>query len=174
MADDMIYTAGVNMLACLQVACESNDNPPGSFMFLPGAQATADISQFENLCCPGTAYVRMGAIFPSGSAFPEPDTSADSLKCGPMALGVIVELGIMRCSPAGDVQHVATAAEWSAAFQQQMIDAASMRKAVCLYQSQYAYPGEVIIGSWSPVGPEGGCLIGVQLATISISGCPGC
>jgi hypothetical protein len=170
---DAYYVTGTQLLACLQVQAEAAVNPPKNFQFLPGSVATADISQYNDLCCEGTAYVRMAAQYPSGTQFPSPDTTASN--CDPFSWGVIFELGIMRCSPMGDVQAIPTSAEWHDVFAQQAIDAHSMRAAICCWISSYRSPGAgVQIGQWAPVGPEGGCMIGTLSVTLEMILCSGC
>lgn len=173
MSDDPFFVLGAQLLACLQTSAEANPNPPpeNNFLFLPGAQATADISQYQNMCCDGTAYVRMASQYPSKN-FPAPDDDASN--CVPMGFGSIWELGIMRCAPTGTVQKIATAAEWLAAFRQQTIDATTLRSAVCCWVNLYGDGEGVQIGQWTPVGPEGGCLIGTLSVSIQWIGCPGC
>lgn len=165
------YNASVQLLACLTVAVEAAENPPSRIQFLPGAQAGEDISEFEDLCCAGTAYVRVGTVYPSSQEFPAPDTQA--IPCQQQALAVSYEVGIMRCAPAGTTQNVPTSAQWLAAFRQQMIDMTSMFKAACCFRNKYPMDA-MLIGPWTPVGPQGGCLLGTVTITHQIAGCGDC
>lgn len=171
--DDPFFTTAAELLACLQTQAEDSPGVPANFQFLPGSVATPDISSYRDLCCEGTAYVRMAAQYPSGQNFPSPDVSASN--CSPFSWAVIYELGIMRCSPVGDTQFIPTAAQWRETFVQEAIDAASLRNAICCWINAHATPGQgVQIGQWTPVGPEGGCVIGTLSVTIEFIGCAGC
>jgi hypothetical protein len=171
--NDLVYVTGTQLLACLQIACENatEGSVPKNFQFLPGETANADMSQYRDLCCEGTAYVRLASLYPAGTNWPAPDTEGSQSFCMPFALGGIWELGIMRCAPTGNARQIATSAAWNAAFAQQMIDARSMREATCCYKSTYANGAGVLMGTWTPVGPEGGCLIGTQAVNIENIGC---
>jgi hypothetical protein len=169
---EQVLEAAQLMLACLQVAMENAGNTASSYQFLPGEQATADISQYNDLCCPGTAYLRIASVFPSGQGFPQPDSVVTN--CPPLGLGVIFELGVMRCSPAGSLQATPTAAEWLAAATQQMNDQRDIRTAICTFRNLYGVDYAVIEGTGSPVGPEGACLIWNQSVSIQIIGCTAC
>jgi len=165
------YNASVQLLACLTVAVQAAANPPQKIQFLPGNQAGEDISEFEDLCRCGTAYVRVSTVYPSFQDFPAPDTLA--IPCQQQALGVVYEVGIMRCAPVGSVQHVPTAAEWLAAFQQQMVDMTSLMKAACCFRNFYPLDA-MLIGAWTPTGPQGACLLGTINITHQITGCGDC
>lgn len=164
------YEASLQMLACLTIAVQAADNPPANIQFLPGAQAGEDLSEYQDLCCSGTAYVRMTPMYPSFQDFPAPDTQATP--CQSQAMAITYEVGIMRCAPTGSVTQVPTAAAWAAAHHQQMIDAKSLFQTLCCYQSFYNLDA-MLFGQWSPGGPSGGCLLGTITMTHQISGCGG-
>jgi hypothetical protein len=165
------YDASLHLLACLTVAVQAAANPPSNIQFLPGQQAGEDISIYNDLCCEGTAYIRMATVYPSWQAFPAPDTEA--IPCQEQAMAINYEMGIMRCAPGGSAAFVPTAANWQAAYQQSMIDMKSLFKAACCYAGQYELDA-ILMGPWNPVGPQGGCLLGAINITHQITGCESC
>jgi len=162
--------AATQLLACLTIAVEAATNPPARIQFLVGAQAGEDLSIYDDMCCEGTAYVRVANQYPSFENFPSPDV--DAIPCQLQAIGAIYEMGIMRCAPVGTVQSIATPAQWAAANTQMLIDAQSMFKAACCFASTYSEDA-VLVGSWVPGGPSGGCLLGTVSVTHQIAGCGG-
>lgn len=160
----------MQMLACLQIQVEAAANPPQNVQFLPGSQAGEDLSEFRDLCCEGTAFVRVTTLYPSFQAFPAPDV--DAFPCQQQAMALGYEVGIMRCAPAGTISQVPSAAEWLVAQQQQMVDAKSLFKTLCCYSGIYNMDA-MLMGPWTPVGPTGACLLGSVTLTHQISGCGG-
>jgi hypothetical protein len=161
------YDASLQLLACLTVAVQAAENPPANIQFLPGQQAGEDISIYEDLCCEGTAFIRVATLYPSSQQFPAPDTEA--IPCQLQGMALNYEMGIMRCSPVGDAAQVPTSAAWLAAHRQSMIDAQSLYTAACCYKGQYDLDA-MLIGPWAPLGPQGGCLMGSITLTHSIIG----
>ncbi len=164
------YDASLQMLACLTIAVNAAANPPANIQFLPGQQAGEDISEFRDLCCEGTAYVRMATVYPSFDDFPAPDTQV--IPCKQQAMALNYEVGIMRCSPTGNTAFVPTAEQWRAAYEQQMTDMKSLYSALCCYQGQFIDDG-MLMGQWAPIGPQGGCLLGYVNLSHQIMGCSG-
>lgn len=165
------YDASLHLLACLMSAVESQDNPPKNIQFLPGQQAGEDISIYGDLCCEGTAFVRMATTYPSFQAFPAPDTEA--IPCQDQAMALNYEMGIMRCAPGGSIEFMPTAANWQAAYEQSMIDQRSLFKAACCYAGYYDMDA-ILFGAWVPNGPQGGCLMGSINITHQVVGCGSC
>lgn len=163
-----VQAAAALLLACLQVAAEAQPSVPSNFIFLPGSQADPDLSAYEDLCCSGTAYVRVAQAAPASMTI----TSTDSgeTPCQPLAWNAVLELGIMRCAPSGTISHIPTAAQWSAAHQLMMQDFTTMVAAFNLFRAQYDLD-QMFLGDWQPVGPNGGCLIGTMPVTTQVIGC---
>lgn len=162
------------LLACLQIACENlaavNDayTVPKSFTFLPGDTANEDISQFNDLCCQGTGYVRLAQAYPSWENFPSPDQIAGS--CSPMAWALPMEMGIMRCAPVGTALLIPTAAQWAVANATASADLVAMMQALCCYKE--SFPMDATLGTgWVPKGPSGGCLVGAMGLVTQLIGC---
>lgn len=151
--DLVIWPRLVNLLTCLCDSLAERHLPePCVCAVMPGLQVA---TEYCNPCrgnkC-GMAWVRLESIFPS-SVFPVQDVTANGLCQAMMAFNV--ELGVVRCVPAGDehgnppdpqlMQDIA---------QQQVEEAFAMRAAVkcCFTQDK------TMFGSYTPVGPEGGCV----------------
>lgn len=164
------FDASAQLLACLTVAVQAAENPPKNVQFLPGNQAGEDISIYNDLCCEGTAYVRVSSMYPSFQDFPAPDSAAEP--CQQQAMAVTYEVGIMRCAPVGTAAFVPTGAQWLAAHRQSMIDAQSIYKAICCFQGYYPMDA-MLVGQWTPLGPLGACLLGTVAVTQQIGGCGG-
>jgi len=164
------YEASIQLLACLTVKVQAAANPPANIQFLPGQQAGEDLSIYEDLCCEGTAYVRVTTLYPSFMAFPAPDT--EPTPCSQQAFALGYEVGIMRCAPTGSISNVPTAEQWRQAHQQSMVDAKSIFDAICCYQTFYKMDA-MVVGAWAPIGPQGGCLLGAVSLTHQIAGCGG-
>jgi hypothetical protein len=164
------YDASLQMLACLTIAVQAAANPPKNIQFLPGAQAGEDLSEYNDLCCEGTAFVRMTTTYPSYQDFPAPDSLA--IPCQQQAIALNYEVGIMRCAPGGTIAFVAKAENWRVAYQQEMTDMKSLYTTLCCYQGQFI-DDAMVMGAWNPVGPQGGCLMGVINLSHQIMGCGG-
>lgn len=165
-----VQDAATQLLACLTIAVQAAANPPKNVQFLPGQQAGEDLSEFRDLCCEGTAYVRITTIYPSFQQFPAPDV--EPTPCMQQAMAVNYEMGIMRCAPGGTIAFVPTAANWLAAQVQQQVDAKSLFQAACCMSTFYGLDA-FVIGAWNPGGPSGGCLLGTLSLTHQLSGCGG-
>jgi hypothetical protein len=164
------YEASIQLLACLTVKVQAAANPPANIQFLPGQQAGEDLSIYQDLCCEGTAYVRVTTEYPSFQEFPAPDSLPTPCQQQAFALGY--EVGIMRCSPVGDIAEIPTAEQWRQAHQQSLIDAKSIYDAICCYRGYYSMDA-MVVGAWAPIGPQGGCLLGAVNLTHQISACRG-
>lgn len=140
---------------------------PGEVCYRVGELASMDASVFEDLCCSGLAWVRVADMFSSSTDFPTPDTLAVWNGCGPMAWGVVFELGVMRCAPTGSIETIPTCDEWTALQVNVMNDAKAMRQAFCCLFAQFD-PGSIALGSWVPLPTTGGCAGGTWQVTVQI------
>lgn len=176
MADTMIQPVAQQMLDCFCAALITEHGlptmleggtRPSQCCFRVGELASMDASEFEDLCCSGLAWVRVVDIFSSSTDFPTPDTLNVWTGCGPMAWGVVFELGVMRCAPTGSIEQIPTCDEWTNLQSLVMRDAKAMRAAMCCMFNQYD-PGSVAIGSWNPLPTTGGCAGGTWQVTIQV------
>lgn len=118
----------------------------------------------------GMAWVRIANVYPTAT-FPSPYTGQPG-PCGGAYDGwaVTLELGILRCAPTIDERGRLPRCDqnWSAA-RRAAADAHLMRRAVmcCSWAGDRRY----IVGSWEPLGPEGGCHGGVMTVTVNSRAC---
>lgn len=171
----MIQPYAAMLLECFRNALLAEHGPtlmpkgtmPSETCYRVGEAASMDASEFEDLCCSGLAWVRVDNIFSTAVDFPTPDTLSVWTGCGPMAWGVVLEMGVMRCAPTGSIETIPTCDEWTALQYAVMADAKAMRQAACCLFNQLD-PGSLAIGSWSPLPTTGGCAGGVWPVTIQI------
>lgn len=129
----------------------------------PGGSLIADYGE-----CGGTAWVRLVNAYPS-KAFPTPDV--DPRSCA-SALAYPVEIGILRPAPMGEVNQ--STGEWEPPDDAEQ-DAASLRQYDDLtilhrvYSRFSADEDDFVLGTYTPMGLEGGIYGGVWTATISES-----
>ena len=140
---------------------------PGEVCYRVGELASMDASVFDDLCCSGLAWLRVADIFSSSTDFPTPDTLTVWNGCGPMAWGVVFELGVMRCAPTGSIESVPECDEWTALQVNVMNDAKAMRQAFCCLFAQFD-PGSIALGSWAPLPTTGGCAGGTWQVSVQI------
>lgn len=170
MTDTLIQPMAQKLLDCLCAALPTKmtaDKVPARCCFRPGEIVSADASIYEDVCCDGLAWVRVDDIFSTSIDFPAPDTSVVITGCGPMAWGVVLEMGVMRCAPTGSVAAIPTCDEWLELQLDIMNDAAAMRAAICCLIAQLD-PQSVAIGSWAPLPTTGGCAGGLMQISVQI------
>jgi hypothetical protein len=169
LADPVVMPLARQMLACLEQEIDKVTKPPAYIRLAPGSQVdhliNGDGSQDE--CCEGLAWVRPAGFYPTLGSSPFPAQDPVPSKDGVRAWAITLELGAIRCAPVGDEKNIPTAAEWDAATQAVMDDAAAMRRAICCFID--AVPGrsqKVLVGQWEPIQIQGGCVGGLIPVTI--------
>jgi|SRR5262245_7601721 len=137
-----------------------------------GETVALDITDAQvDECCLGLAYVRIDNFYPTGgvgSTFPSPSSDFPLDRCAPYAWGVTMEMAIWRC-----IATPATCDVWNFVAQRQMLDAKSMREALCCFMSDLD-PRVVAITPWQSKGPEGGCIGGTMNVSVQVDNCEGC
>lgn len=123
---------------------------------VPGSDIAMDYVNDE---CGAMAYSRVGAVFPSAS-FPNPDASPALM----LTMASIIELGIFRGAPLNDNGEPATEEQQFEATRLQMADMKAMLDVICSYCDLHEIP--VVIGSYAPIGPQGGVVGGSWTATL--------
>lgn len=180
MALDTAYNAALALLTCLCDALEANETAdpelvaPADCCLQAGSDVAETITNTgEDVCCRGRAYVKLLPMFPSAN-FLEPDLGAQKQPCAMPRLTLGLEMGVMRCIPVdADCTVHAQKLRLMAA------DAWAMFNAACCWGKLIQAPGIVgrgtqwSVGTWTPEGPEGGCLLGTLQVAVSIPG-PGC
>jgi hypothetical protein len=155
-------------LACLQDAMAATQSPPRYVSIRPGVAFSAGLSQVEDECCEGSAWIRVVSIAPTDD-FPNPRSGASN--CAPAALAVQLELGALRCRPVsapGRADKIVTSAQWAETTRLIMGDAAALRRAACCIA---ALVDNATIGTWSPEAVEANCAGGTMQMTIQAPNC---
>lgn len=166
-ADPVVMPLAREMLACLEQEIDKVLNPPAYVQLRAGSVVDYLIAaNGKDECCEGLAWVRPAAFYPSGQA-PFPAQDAVPFKGGVRAWAITLELGAIRCAPVGDENTLPSGAEWDAATQAEMDDAAAMRRAICCFiDAVPGRSGKVLLGQWTPIQIQGGCLGGSIPVTI--------
>lgn len=176
MTDTMIQPVAAMVLECFNNALLAEHGPgrmplhgtmPSEVCYRVGELASMDASLYEDLCCSGLGWVRVADIFSTSTDFPTPDTLNVLTGCGPMAWGVVFELGVMRCAPTGDIATIPTCEEWTNLQVNVMKDAKAMRQTFCCMKDQFD-PSSIALGSWAPLPTTGGCAGGTWQFSVQI------
>lgn len=180
LTDNLILPAAERLLFFLCQALEEvheEEFRPLNCCLRVGESVSADASTYEDICCEGLGWVRVNQMFASNNEFPNPDT-AEVISCAIYAWGVILEMGVIRCAPTGDIDTIPTCAEWTQLSINVANDALAMRKAMqCFIEEQNANfdNRSVAVGSWDPLPTSGGCAGGTWDITVQIiNDCEGC
>lgn len=176
MADTLLFPYANKLLTCLCDAALANSSDlypaPGICCLRAGESVALDITDAQvDECCLGLAYVRIDNFYPTGSAgagFPSPSSDFALNACAPYAWGLQMEMAIWRC-----LVTPTTCDNWNYAAQRQLLDAKTMREALCCFMSQLD-PQSVSVTPWQAKGPEGGCLGGTMNVTVMVENCEGC
>lgn len=171
--EDPVLPLASRLLDCL---CEQLPDTVGGPVcqccLRPGLGAPAD------LCCnclndgvpaEGQAWVRVSRIFPVTARFPQQQTDRQACQTG--AWAAELELGVWRC--AGVVDDDGTPPSCERVTRDTTVtlsDAAAMRRALrCCFTDADTL---TVVGDWSPLGPNGGCVGGRMIITVEFSDCP--
>lgn len=163
--------AAQQVLSCFDIALHEGPNPPpDDNICLRVGEVPFSAGLSEDLCCAGLAWVRILSINPS-TRFPQTDTTPSN--CARSSWAVELELGAVRCMPFGDNQAGPSCTQWTAAAIQVDEDAASMRRAACcvydLIDVGATLIEQVVVGEWTPIDNQGGCIGGQMTMTIQIN-----
>lgn len=168
--DTMVMPIAVQAMGCLQDALVSVPSPPLNYHIRPGIGFSAFADATRDECCEGIAWVRPGQMFETDE-FPQPRTNSSNLP--PLDYAITMELGVMRCVPIvgpgpGDV--LVTAAQWHAATQELLDDAAAIRRAICCLRELLG-DDAVVAGPLIPLENEATCMGQTTLLTIRVNPC---
>lgn len=159
--DSSIWPAVESMAACLCSELDASDLPPTCFCgIMPGSIALDYVDADSGL---GMAWVRVVAVYPS-TQFPQQETRARS-SCA-AGLAAELEIGVARCAPQPTDQGLTPPTmeqQWEAS-RLQMADMAAVQRAV---QCCYSDSDLVLLGRWTPLGPQGGVLGGTWQVYVS-------
>lgn len=175
-ADNLLFPKANELLTCLCTAVAANSSeefPAPTLCCLRAGEAVAlEISnEQEDECCLGLAYVRIDNFYPTGAEnapFPSPSSDFALNACAPYAWGLQMEMGIYRC-----IGLTPTCDQWNYAAERQMLDAKSMRQALCCFMKEQD-PGSVSVTPWQAKGPAGACIGGTMNITVMVGNCGSC
>lgn len=163
-----VSDAAEQVLSCFDLALQDGPNPPAQVCLRVG-EVPFSAGLNEDLCCTGLAWARVVSIVPS-VRFPQQDTEPND--CQKSSWAVELELGAVRCMPFGDENAGPTCDQWTAAFLQVDEDAASMRRALCcvygLIATNATLIEQVVVGAWTPINNQGGCIGGTMNVTLQL------
>lgn len=168
-ADPIAWPLIGDMVACLEQQVGCVDDPPAVVSARPGDRIELLISEADDECCNGLAWVRLVSIYPS-SDFPGADTEASN--CGPRGWAVVLEIGVARCAPTPDTTRVPTAEEWTEITGKVMADAAAIRRTVLCFKTLPEREDTMwLVGGYTPLPTEGGCVGGSMQVTVHALAC---
>ena len=141
MADDPILPVANLLLDCLCETVATRANPPLECCLRYGTEVPQDAIPVD-ICCAGLGYVRIGDMFPSGQAFPDPDDVGQG--CIGQHWAVEMEMGIFRCAKAANCET------WTTETEQHLVDRWSLVEASCCFGKRFnnTYHGAL---SWIPL-----------------------
>jgi hypothetical protein len=168
--DPLVMPLARELLACLAQEIAKVADPPLYVQLRPGNVVDHLLSTQEDECCSGLAWVRPSGFYPASAVFPVQDPVPQPKGVG--AWAVTLELGAVRCAPVGDENTIPTGAQWDAATQAVMDDAAAMRRAICCFiDGAQNRARNVLPGLWQPLSIQGGCVGGILPVTVRGPAC---
>lgn len=167
-ADSTVTPYAQALLECLRAEMAKVEHPPASVCWRVGSRVDLLVSETRDECCEGLAWVRVASVYPSRN-FPAPDATPQN--CGPLQWAVVLELGAARCAPTADPAVIPSCEQWTETTRRVLDDAAAIRRAATC-----CFPAEVpdrmfLVGSWTPLTVEGGCVGGTMTVTLAVPAC---
>lgn len=159
------------ILDCADTQLTANGRECDRVLLAPGVEPAYDE------CCDGFLYVRLTSMFPSGNPFPQQDTRPGN--CKPTLIASTLAIGVLRCAAVvQDGGAVPTAEELTAETLGMTADASILLEAIkcCIVPLTDDTTSDAVvatIGTWNPLGPDGGCVGGEWTITIGHGSC-GC
>lgn len=169
MADSLLLPYAQQLLACLCGELDNNPDPPANCCMRVGDFVIQDVdlqTGLDKVCCPGTAYVSIGAVFPS-SSFPEQDESYT--KCQPLQWTAQLTMGVVRCIPHFGTTSGPDCDDWTLAAQHDVNDLNAMMHAVCCWSA--AYPRRQFLIQQSAPRMTADCIERMMQVLISVPKC---
>lgn len=169
-ADPVVMPLAEEMLECLAQEIAKVESPPRWVQIRPGTVVDQLLSTSDDECCSGLAWVRPALVVPSSTTFPVQDSAP--MKDGTRSWAITFELGAFRCAPTPGPNDIPSGADWHAATQAVMDDAAALRRAICCFTDRdRARRGRVLPGAWDPIQVQGGCVGGTMSVTVQGPAC---
>ncbi len=155
------------MLVCLAEKVALLEKPPKYVGLRPGDRVAFLLSLRSDECCEGLAWVRVAGIFPSETSFPNQEQVPS--KCGVRQWAVELELGIVGCAPTPGAKNIPSTDKWNEVTERALAEFAVMDKAICCFLD--GFRGTNLVGRWSPLSIEGGCVGGTMGITVAAAAC---
>jgi hypothetical protein len=152
--DTRFWPLLTDLASCLCAEIAASQLPEPCFCgILPGGIVALDYCEECDGKC-GMAWVRLTTITELRS-----EQVQDSSKCT-QPLRATVEVGIARCAPTGDESGPPTMAEQLDTARLLLADQAAVLRAIrCCTGRMFT------LGTWTPMGPQGGCVGGAWTVT---------
>lgn len=155
--------AEASLVDCGRPVCRAGLKP-GSEEFVP----------WDACCeCPigeGELWVAVNRIWPSDD-FPFQVTGTER-QCSFLSFAAELSIGVMRCSQAlTDTGDAPSVERLTAETVKMTADAQALREAIRCCYGPTVEKGEYLLGSWVPLGPNGGCVGGQQTLTVTFLDC---
>lgn len=168
---DPVWPLLVTLTATLDEVLNEYDAGTCRTFVAPGSAPPWDV------CCrcdkdhEGQAWVAVQRYFPTVTF---PGEAAAPLRCKPDQYGVTLNIGVLRCAStiddAGNVPSVDLLMDEALKVSR---DRTLVQYALLCRFAEDAdlYPGQIALGAWTPLGPQGGCVGGLTTVTIAAGGC---
>lgn len=165
---DLVLAKAEELLACLETVLSKYDAEACRTFIAPGNPPAWDV------CCDcgdgeGQAYVQIASVAPTDN-FPATQTGA--MRCPPSGFAAQFVVGIIRCAAVVDDQgRPPSSARLTADAVKVHRDRAIVQEVMrCCYLDD-ADPGSYVIGTWTPLGPQGGCVGGSTPILVAVPAC---
>lgn len=165
---DVVGPVAQKLATCVSDHLAMCGYPVRQASLVPGLTSPADVCCAGDDADPGDgmAWVAVGPITAT-----KPDGATGA--CGYMYEATIT-VGLYRCAPTLDVNgDPPTPQELEDAALANLRDAAIVRQAIgcCWPRAVPLDPSDWDMGTWTPYGPEGGCMGGTHLVTLYFADC---
>lgn len=165
---DYIWPKATELLSCLEEWLSRYQAEACRTFIAPGNPPAWDF------CCDcgqgdGQAWVQISEVFPTDDF---PNQQLGPMRCPPSGYGVEFTVGILRCAAVLDDQGRAPSSErLTADAQKVQRDRAIVNEMLrCCYLAD-ADPGSYVLGLWTPLGPDGGCVGGSVSLQVAVPAC---
>lgn len=143
------------------LASHPNTYAPGRVVMAPGSLASWDD------CCDGQLWLRVSNLVPSGNPFPQSLGAASP--CLPPMTAITAHLGIVRCiATIDDRGRAPSALEVTNDGITALDDALVLYEWLTRLDPLEVGFAKVIVDSWQPLGPNGGCAGGEWSVTLGV------
>ena len=156
------------LLDCLVGLLDDEGRPVCRAVLASGGSVPWDVCGESSDGSEGQAWVAVGQVTPV-EQFP---AGSPPHRCPPPEYATVLTVAVLRCAATVDDQGRPPSPERMAADASKVAaDRAAMRDAVVCCLAGGLEPGEWQMGSWTPLGPQGGCVGGQQQVTVATRAC---